>query len=178
MDVPQSKRLKAIDYNTFVICQEHNPRLKSVSPKDCSYFEKLLASMRCRHSYGDSRYMETLSAIECKTYIEFIVVGGFWYIECYKNVTHQTNINSLLKRFNKIKKSSDIPLISNVKLVNQLTQETLHHRNTSRRRHNKPYTTETCQEDTQETLHYRNPTPPKHVKKSHKKPYTTDVQTQ
>ena len=105
-----------IDYNTCVICTEHNPRLKSVSPKDCSYFEKLLASMRCRHSYGDSRYMETLSTIECKTYNEFIVIGGFWHTECYKNVTHQTNINSLIKRFNKIKKSSDIPLISNVKL--------------------------------------------------------------
>ena len=72
--------------------------------------------MRCRHSYGDSRYMETISAIECKTYNEFIVIGGFWYTECYKNVTHQTNINSLIKRFNKVKKSSDIPLISNVKL--------------------------------------------------------------
>ena len=41
---------------------------------------------------------------------------GFWHSECYKIITHQTNINSSIKRFNKIKKSSDIPLISNVKL--------------------------------------------------------------
>ena len=114
--VSPRKKMKVLDYNLCVICQERKPKYNDVLNPDKSSFEKLLRSMCVRHSHGDTKYSDNLTTQPFKPFNEFIEIGAFWHSECYKNVTHQRNIESLVTRFKKGKASSEIPSISNVKV--------------------------------------------------------------
>ena len=107
--------MKVIDYNLRVICQQRKVEYRNVVNPDKSTFEKLLKSMRNRHLNGDLKYSDNLTTLEYKTYKEFIEIGAIWPLECYKSVTHQWSIDNLIARFKKLKDSSDIPSVSNVK---------------------------------------------------------------
>ena len=110
-----AKRTKIIDYRLCIVCQEHKSKLKLVKPTENAY-TKLLEKMHTRQRYADLTYADTVDVLDSISHIDLGSLNGKWHTDCYKYVTNQTKINRLIDRFGKLKKTSDIPIVLDVKV--------------------------------------------------------------